>query len=206
MGSDLANWEKVRRLGEGGQGEVFLVRTPQRLSTRNQAQAQIRPLIRNIDGYDGKPAEEVVQELLAAISEHNRTDELSELGALKEFKIPANDGDEQARAVGRLEAEVEVLRRINHPAILRLVHANARDHFLVTEYHPHGTLDKKLDVFKANPLGALTALRPVVEAVAQIHGERNIHRDIKPENIFVAHDGALVLGDFGIVFFKTTVA
>ena len=37
---------------------------------------------------------------------------------------------------------------------------------------------------------------------ASIHEAGGIHRDIKTENIFVARSGNLVLGDFGIVFFR----
>ena len=33
-------------------------------------------------------------------------------------------------------------------------------------------------------------------------GAAIIHRDIKPENIFIAADGHLVLGDFGVVFYE----
>jgi serine/threonine protein kinase len=41
-----------------------------------------------------------------------------------------------------------------------------------------------------------------VEAVATLHKADIIHRDIKTENIFVAKDNQLVLGDFGIVFYR----
>ena len=46
------------------------------------------------------------------------------------------------------------------------------------------------------------AFRPLAHAVSTLHKQDMVHRDIKTENIFVATDGRLVLGDFGIVFFK----
>src|SRR6185436_16604940 len=42
----------------------------------------------------------------------------------------------------------------------------------------------------------------LVEGVATLHRSKQVHRDIKPDNIFVASDGRLVLGDFGLVFFE----
>jgi hypothetical protein len=48
-------------------------------------------------------------------------------------------------------------------------------------------------------LGSLLAFRSLLEAVAKLHEKGYVHRDIKPDNIFVADDGHLVLGDFGLV-------
>ena len=201
--SDLAHWEKLRVLGEGGQGKVFLVRTPARVAARNQAKAQIRPCIGNIGGYEGEPSDDVVQKLLGAITEYSRPDAPDELGALKQFKIADDDEPKEAETLGRLRVEIKALQKINHPAVLRLLHSNVDERFIVTTFHPNGTLDRHLDRYKGKPLEALSAFRPLVEALAAIHHEYGaVHRDIKTENIFVACDGHLILGDFGIVFFS----
>ena len=54
----------------------------------------------------------------------------------------------------------------------------------------------------ARGFGGLQAFRPLVEAVAMLHKADIIHRDIKTKNIFVAKDNRLVLGHFGIVFYR----
>ena len=76
------------------------------------------------------------------------------------------------------------------------------ERFLVTEYFPGGSLSKRPDIFKGDPLRAIKAFKVLAEGVKQIHDQGAIHRDIKPENIFVSESGSLVLGDFGIVIFK----
>jgi serine/threonine protein kinase len=43
------------------------------------------------------------------------------------------------------------------------------------------------------------AIRPLAEALGGLHERGYVHRDIKPDNIFLADDGHLVLGDFGLV-------
>ncbi len=36
--------------------------------------------------------------------------------------------------------------------------------------------------------------------MAGLHKDKFVHRDIKPSNVFIAENGRLILGDFGIVF------
>jgi len=85
--------------------------------------------------------------------------------------------------------------------VLKLLYHNKDKQFIVTEYHPLGTLNTYLDRYKGHALEALLAFKPLVQGVGLVHKQGAIHRDIKTENIFVATDGRLVLGDFGIVFF-----
>ena len=73
---------------------------------------------------------------------------------------------------------------------------------MVTEYHEGKTLAHQMARYKGDLTGALSAFRPLVDAVTRLHGAGVIHRDIKPQNVFIARDGRLVLGDFGIVIFK----
>jgi len=185
-------WEKIEpKIGEGGQSDVYLVRSPDRKTQREGYLEQIAKLSGR--GYTSKEA--------AALAEgawgYCRPDNPSELGALKIFKI-RNGG---APAAERLRREIAVLRegRFNLPKLLA---SNEADQWIITEYFPHGTLENSPLKYRADPVSALRAFRGLVETVAiSLHTDKIVHRDIKPANVFIGDDdGRLIPGDFGIVF------
>jgi hypothetical protein len=47
---DYRGWETVRRLGEGGQGEVFLVRNPGRANARTEGLKEIGRKVVRLNG------------------------------------------------------------------------------------------------------------------------------------------------------------
>lgn len=189
--------QKDKTLGSGGQGTVYLCRSPEAASRRRDMNLQIRELLAQTVGGRYEPTH-----LAKNIVELGAPDSPENLGALKRFKIGA-DNTLEAQVIGRLESEVEALKALkDHPGILKLLDANIAKRFIVTEYHIRGTLDKHLKAYKGNALRALEAFSSLVDAVEKIHENGAIHRDIKTENIFVSTSGNLVLGDFGIVFFQ----
>lgn len=199
---------RERKLGSGGQGIVYLARSPQRVERLAVNARSMEGLIRQATANIHPPtwpAESVrkMEELAQEIVRLGSADPSEDLGALKHFAIPADDKGEEARAIGRLESEVHALRTVSHPAVLKLLHANVAQRFIVTEYHERGPLQRNLSLYRGNSLAALEAFRSLVDCVHEIHKQGAIHRDIKPENIFVANSGNLVLGDFGIVFFES---
>lgn len=75
---------------------------------------------------------------------------------------------------------------------------------LVSEYMEHGDLDSYLER-NPEPWGERRARREIVRllrAVTTIHQSGAVHRDITPRNVFVASDGTLKLGDFGIALHR----
>jgi serine/threonine protein kinase len=187
-----------KRLGKGGQGEVYLVRSPERVARRYQADHRAGKLIIGV-GHTTN----TIAELARCLTDLGGPDPPESLGALKKFVIPSDDKNEEARAIGRLESEVKALKALrDNPGVLRLLHANVASRLIVTEFHPRGTLDKNLHLYKGDVLGALLAFKPLVDGLCGIHREGAIHRDIKTENIFLTASGQLVLGDFGIVLFQ----
>ena len=89
-----------------------------------------------------------------------------------------------------------------HPNIVNLLHAfeSTTHMFLVLEYCPMG------DLYEAIRLGrgplqtdhVRSFMRQLIDAVQSMHAKGLYHRDIKPENIFLAADGSVKLGDFGL--------
>ena len=145
---------------------------------------------------------EIVEGFAQAIAQYVSGDDAMELGALKEFTIPGDDRQEEEKAVGRLTREIECLRDVNEPGILKLLDADADARWMVTEYHPT-TLAKQIQKYKGKALEALQAFRPLVVAVAALHARNIIHRDIKPENVFVSRDGDL---DFRVGTVRTSTS
>lgn len=193
-------WElRGLHIGEGGQGTVYRARSPARVDQLKQIAEKTGHLLRRLS----HPGLEVsVPDLAQKIVELGSADLLEDIGALKVFKIPADDKEEERQAIRRLESEVHALGKVEHPAVLKLLHSNVDKRFIVTEYHPEGTLDKNLQRFQGDALAALQTFRTLVDGVMEIHQQGAVHRDIKPENIFVTASNDLVLGDFGIVFFE----
>lgn len=194
----IGSWEVIKQLGKGGQGEVSLVRGPGRLQERRDVIQEVlgsnpwEPMMNSAD----RP--ERIERLAAALWKYMRPESDSELGALKVFDI--RDGDPDAEeALMRLRNEVAVLRQ-SRPGLVRLLDANEKEKWMVTEYMPDGTLEKDPLRYRGSAYRALKTFRSLVETVASLHKDNIVHRDIKPANVFFGKDDKFVLGDFGIVF------
>ena len=58
--------------------------------------------------------------------------------------------------------------------VLKLLYANVSERFIVTGYHPNGTLDKLLHRFMGDVLAAPAAFRALVDAIVDIQTGRGI--------------------------------
>ena len=188
-----AGWEIIRPLSKStGQGEVFLVRNPQRVAELTEASKAIQR-------YAGGISLDQAPTFAKAIWQSARADLTSELGALKVFKLRGDGAKAEQEVLERLSSEIHVLSK-NKPGLLRLLAFNEKERWIITEYQPNGTLENHPFRFKGDAARALRALRPLVLAVADLHTEGIVHRDIKPPNVFLGNEDTLVLGDFGIVY------
>ncbi len=102
----------------------------------------------------------------------------------------------------RFAAEMTILDRLSHPAIVRLFDSgtteDASPYFVMqlVDGDSLSTLlrqDGPLDPESAADIGSRVA-----SALAHAHSTGVVHRDIKPANILVDHDGGAYLTDFGV--------
>lgn len=105
------------------------------------------------------------------------------------------------QAAGSLLREREILARLDHPNIARLLDAGTdpRGHpFLVLDYIDGVTIAEFVSARRLSLPARLQILRKVMGAVAYVHQQGIVHRDIKPGNILVDATGEPHLLDFGI--------
>ncbi|PGG96478.1 serine/threonine protein kinase [Helicocarpus griseus UAMH5409] len=122
--------------------------------------------------------------------------------AIKCLTKPSSS-DSSPLAVDERSEELECHTRLGyHPNIVNLLHSFETDShvFLVLEYCSMGDLYEAI----RNNRGPLETehvrelMLQLVSAVEYMHSKGLYHRDIKPENIFLAQDGSMKLGDFGL--------
>lgn len=117
------------------------------------------------------------------------------------LKIVSLASQDDPTVVARLKREVETLRNLNHPSIVKLLGFHEQDETLALE----------LELIEGRSLGEWIAsydstleepkiwiLARLAQALAVAHTENIIHRDLKPENILIKTDGEVKLTDFGL--------
>jgi len=108
------------------------------------------------------------------------------------------DTDEVLR---RFQSEREILARLNHPNIARLLDAGTTDDglpYFVMDYVDGKPITKYVDEHRLSVKERLNLFRVVCSAVSYAHQSLIIHRDLKPSNVLVANEGEVKLLDFGI--------
>ncbi len=198
-------WEIESELGRGGQGIVHRVVDKSKLrggeaaidafiSSINSLQASVQ-----YDGERTKARKALIKSLGEFLDEFHKREK--DFGALKVLHSPEEARD-SATADERLKREITAMQTVEHPNLIKILDVNATEQWYVTRFCSGGMLSQRLDRFRGNFPSALQAFRGLVEGVAALHKANIFHRDIKPQNIFIADDGSLVLGDFGLVFFQ----
>ena len=101
----------------------------------------------------------------------------------------------------RFRQERQILARLNHPNIARLLDGGetpAGLPYFVMEYVAGREIDRHCDNGALDLRARLRLLLQVCAAVQYAHENLVVHRDLKPGNILVGEDGTLKLLDFGI--------
>lgn len=119
--------------------------------------------------------------------------------ALKRVKNPKRHA--------RFASEVEAIKRLDHPHIIKLLDHSALDpeasaplkQYLVMPIAEGGDLEACTSRYKDNLDGTLIVARQLTAALRSAHDAGVIHRDVKPKNILFPGMGNDVwLADFGI--------
>ncbi|MEJ6004971.1 protein kinase [Paucibacter sp. AS339] len=107
---------------------------------------------------------------------------------------------------GRFTREGQILGKLAHPHIARLLDAGVNtalgpaqaQPYLVLEYVDGLPLDRYCDSHSLDIRARVTLFLDVLAAVAHAHTRLILHRDLKPSNILVNTAGEVKLLDFGI--------
>jgi serine/threonine-protein kinase len=117
------------------------------------------------------------------------------------LKVLENPDAFDELTLNRFRSEVQVLRALNHPNILR-----AYDFFdykgclaFTMEFVDGMDLSKIISQHKLNNDQVDEIMLQVLDAVHELHSNNIIHRDIKLENILLRRDGCVKLGDLGLM-------
>jgi serine/threonine protein kinase len=114
------------------------------------------------------------------------------------------------KAVERFHREIEALKKLNHPNILRVIdHSDisSEEHFLVVELlEKADTLrtllqDRKSPCF-ANPLKGLDFFSVLLDVIGECAKHGIVHRDLSPANVLFLPDGNIKVIDFGLCQFE----
>ena len=105
------------------------------------------------------------------------------------------------RLARRLEIERQLLARLDHPNIARIIDGGTTDDgqaYLVMEWVAGTDLNRCADDLRNSPARCLDLFARVCEAVHHAHQRRVVHGDIKPANLRLGEDGRVRLLDFGV--------
>jgi Ras GTPase-activating-like protein IQGAP2/3 len=106
-----------------------------------------------------------------------------------------------ADALASVEAELDLLKKLNHPNIVSYVgcHRSEKHLNIILEYIENGSLQaivKKFGKFPETLVAVYTM--QVLEGLEYLHEQHVVHRDIKAANILTTKEGTVKLADFGV--------
>ncbi|WFC96323.1 mitogen-activated protein kinase kinase kinase [Malassezia brasiliensis] len=126
------------------------------------------------------------------------------LMAVKQVELPTSDEAATQRRrymIESLEAEIALLKTIEHPNIVHYLDSYADGEFLniFLEYVPGGSVVALLRSYGAFEEQLVqNFVRQILQGLHFLHSQAIVHRDIKGANILVDNKGGVKISDFGI--------
>jgi hypothetical protein len=111
-------------------------------------------------------------------------------------------------ALARFDREIEILKRLAHPHVVKFIEAGVSDghHWYESEFAPRGDFGRQAPYILWSDLSKVNYFIQICRGVQALHDARPrliIHRDLKPSNILVfdppegSSDFVLKIADFG---------
>ena len=128
-----------------------------------------------------------------------------ESGTAVAIKVLILDGNTQSQAVSRFKQEIDLLRKLHDPNVLRLISHGQEaglfffvmdwvdGHDLRSELPKPGKPETYVDYAKARDW-----FEQACEGLSTIHRAGVVHRDIKPSNLLLTREGKLLIADLGV--------
>lgn len=168
---------------------------------------------RALDRYNAKAGQDPM--ILSKLEDYRILEKLGSGGSSKVYRaVPDRTlNEEESIAVkvfneeavnesdfaGRLQREIEVMQRLNHPHIMRVFKAGEQSklHYLLMEFVQGETLSDRMSRGRM-PLPEVVDLTiDLCKVLGHAHKAGVIHRDIKPDNIMMTRNGPCIM-DFGL--------
>lgn len=115
---------------------------------------------------------------------------------------PRSSGRRDREAAARLAQEMALLRRIDHPHVIRLrrvLDLPDGSRALVLDHAEGGSLRQVVGARgPLRPGEIVTVVVPIAQALAELHDLGLVHGDLNPGNVLFTADGRPLLADFGL--------
>lgn len=127
---------------------------------------------------------------------------LNKQWAIKEIRKKGNGKNDEV-VVNSLLAEANLMKRLDHPALPRIVDIidNGVTIYIVMDYIEGESLDKILNEYGAQPEDkVIDWAKQLCDALSYLHSQKPpiIYRDMKPANVMLKPEGNIKIIDFGI--------
>lgn len=127
---------------------------------------------------------------------------LNKQWAVKEIRRSAKGKDDEI-VVNSLLAEANLMKRLDHPALPRIVDIieTGQTIYIVMDYIEGDSLDKNLDEYGVpSEENVIDWAKQICDALAYLHSQKPpiIYRDMKPANVMLKPEGNIKIIDFGI--------